>query len=167
MSYNKVILIGNLGKDPEVRKLQNNTVASFTLATSRRFKNAQGQVVSETDWHNIECWGRVAEVVAQYLHKGSKVLVEGELRYRSYKAQDGQNRNVTEIRANSMEILDTKQQSAAPQPAPQPFFMNQQQAAPTQQYQPQFQPQAAPAPQAPQYQPAQNIAPNIDDFPGI
>ena len=106
-SVNKVILIGNLGKDPEVRYLEGGTaVANFTLATSESFKDRNtGEKKSITDWHNIFVWRGLAELVEKYLKKGSKIYVEGKLKTRSWKDQDGNTRYTTEIVADNLTML--------------------------------------------------------------
>ena len=106
-SVNKVILIGNLGKDPEVRYLEGGTaVANFTLATSESFKDRNtGEKKSITDWHNIVVWRGLAELVEKYLKKGSKIYVEGKLKTRSWKDQDGNTRYTTEIVADNLTML--------------------------------------------------------------
>lgn len=104
---NKVFLIGNLAKDVELNTTNSGkSVAKFTLATQRRFTNADGE--RETDFHNIVVWGNSAENCNKYLKKGSKTSVIGEVRYRSYEASDGTKRNVTEIFADEVEFLNTK-----------------------------------------------------------
>jgi single-strand DNA-binding protein len=103
---NKVILVGNLGKDPEVRHLENNvSVASFTLATSESYKDKTGQRVEKTEWHNISMWRNLAEVAEKYLKKGQLVYLEGKLRTRSYQDKEGQQRYITEIIADTMTML--------------------------------------------------------------
>jgi single-strand DNA-binding protein len=125
MSLNKVSLIGNLGKDPEVRHFDNGScVASFTLATTERGYTAKdGTAVPErTEWHNCVLWNGLASVAEKYLRKGSKVYLEGKLRTRSYD-KDGQVRYVTEVVADNMEMLSAPpqpQQPAAPLPPPAP-----------------------------------------------
>lgn len=109
---NKVILIGNLGKAPEVKHLQTgNTVTSFSLATSERYKNKAGEKVEETQWHNIILWGKQAEIAEKYLTKGSKICIEGKLTYRSWEDKDGNKRYVTEIVGSNFTILSTKHES--------------------------------------------------------
>ncbi len=128
MSVNKVILIGNVGKDPDVRYLDNHVcVANLTLATTDRGYTAQNgtQVPDRTEWHNLVFWRGLAETVEKYVHKGDKLYVEGSIRNRSYDDQNGVKRYVTEIFVDSMEMLtsrsgkqDAPQASAAPeQPA--------------------------------------------------
>jgi single-strand DNA-binding protein len=105
---NKVILIGNLGNDPEVRTLENGTkVASFSIATSERWKNKQGEKQEETDWHNCVVWSPKAEVVESYLKKGSKVMIEGKIKTRQYE-KDGEKKYITEIKVDNFEFLDSK-----------------------------------------------------------
>lgn len=114
MSVNKVILIGNVGKDPEVRYLDSGVaVASFPLATAERGYTLQNgtQVPERTDWHNIVLWRGLAEVAEKYVHKGDKLYIEGKIRTRSYADQTGAQRYVTEIFADNMEMLSPKGQS--------------------------------------------------------
>lgn len=108
MSLNKVMLIGNVGKDPEVRYLDNGVaVASVVLATSERgYKLQNGTDVPErTEWHNVVLWRGLAETVEKYVHKGDKLYIEGKIRTRSYDTQDGSKRYITEIFADNMEML--------------------------------------------------------------
>ncbi|TNE75510.1 MAG: single-stranded DNA-binding protein [Gammaproteobacteria bacterium] len=115
---NKVILIGNLGKEPEARYLPNGTaVTGITLATSETWKDKQtGQQQERTEWHRVVFFNRLAEIAAEYLKKGSKVYVEGSLRTRKWQAQDGQDRYTTEIIASDMQMLDGRgNDSHAPQ----------------------------------------------------
>ena len=120
MSLNKVQLIGNVGKDPEVRYLdQGVAVATFTLATTDRgYTLANGtQVPDRTEWHNIVLWRRLAEVAEKYVHKGDKLYIEGKIRSRSYDDQNGVKRYVVEIFGDTMELLTTRpvQQGTAQQ----------------------------------------------------
>ena len=121
MSVNKVILIGNVGKDPDVRYLDNHVcVANLTLATTERGYTAQNgtQVPDRTEWHNLVFWRGLAETVEKYVHKGDKLYVEGNIRNRSYDDQNGVKRYVTEIFVDSMEMLTRPQAKAdAPQQA--------------------------------------------------
>jgi single-strand DNA-binding protein len=127
MSVNKVILVGNLGKDPEVRYMPNgNAVANFSIATTEKWKDSQGQAQERTEWHNIVMYRRLAEIAGEYLKKGSKVYLEGKLQTSKWQDQtSGQDRYKTEINALEMQMLDsrnTNDQGAAPQgqrPAPQ------------------------------------------------
>jgi len=103
---NKVILVGNLGKDPEVRRLENNgVVATFPLATSESYKDKNGQRVEKTEWHNIVMWRGLAEVAEKYLKKGQTIYVEGKIRNRNYQDKEGQTRYITEIVADEMTML--------------------------------------------------------------
>jgi single-strand DNA-binding protein len=107
-SVNKVILVGHLGKDPELRYLEGNvSVASFPLATSETF-NKDGKKVEQTEWHNIVMWRGLADVAAKYLTKGRLVYIEGKLRTRSYEDKEGVRRYTTEIVAESFNILGRK-----------------------------------------------------------
>ena len=137
-SISKVILVGNLGRDPETRYTTDGGTAITTLniATTRRYRNAEGQTVSETEWHRVVLFSRLAEIAKEYLHKGSQCYIEGRLRTRKYQAKDGTDRYATEIIGETMQLLDRRQsdnqgmddgfESAprasrpAPQPAPQP-----------------------------------------------
>ena len=111
MSVNKVILLGNVGKDPEVRYLDTGiAVATLTLATTdRAYKLANGtQVPERTEWHNLVLWRGLAETAEKYIHKGDKLYVEGKIRSRSYDDQTGAKRYITEIFVDSMEMLSPK-----------------------------------------------------------
>ena len=109
MSFNKVILIGNVGKDPEVRHLETGiAVASFTLATTERYKNRNGELQDQTEWHNIVCWRNLAELSEKYIKKGAQIFVEGMIRTRSWADQTGAKRYTTEIVADNIRLLDRK-----------------------------------------------------------
>jgi len=112
---NKVILIGNLGQDPEVRYMPNgNAVANITLATSESWKDKNtGETQEKTEWHRVVFFRRLAEVVGEYLKKGSKVYVEGRLQTRKWQDNNGQDRYTTEIVADQMQMLDSRGGSAA------------------------------------------------------
>lgn len=108
-SINKVILVCTLGKDPEVRQTQNgNAICNLSAATSRKYKDAQGEYQEETEWHRISLFGRMAELAGQYLSKGSSVYIEGRLRTRKYTDKEGIDRYVTEIIGEHMQFLDKK-----------------------------------------------------------
>jgi single-strand DNA-binding protein len=108
MSVNKVILVGNVGKDPEIRHLDSGVaVASFSLATSDSYKAKNGEKVTTTEWHNIVLWRGLAEVVEKYVKKGSKLFIEGKITSRQYE-KDGVTKYFTEIVANNMVMLDSK-----------------------------------------------------------
>lgn len=109
MSVNKVILIGNAGKDPEVRYLENGTPkCSFSLATSETYTNKNGEKVTNTEWHNIVIWRGLAEVAQKYVKKGTQVYIEGKIKSRSYDDKDGVKKYITEIVADSMQLLGRK-----------------------------------------------------------
>lgn len=114
---NKVILVGNLGKDPEVRHLESGAVvANFPLATSDSYKDRKtGERITQTEWHNIVIWRGLAEVAEKYLKKGSSVYVEGKLRTRSWDDKEGNKRYTTEIVADNMTMLGGKNDGGAPQ----------------------------------------------------
>lgn len=104
---NKVILVGNLGKDPEVRTVQSGIqVARITLATSEAYTNKEGQRIEQTEWHNVILWRGLANIAEKYLKKGNKVYIEGKLKTRSYDDKDGVKRYVTEIEASDLLLLD-------------------------------------------------------------
>ena len=109
MSINKVILVGNLGKDPERRSTPSGAVVTtFTMATSERYKDRTGQQQDKTEWHNIVAWNKLAEICAEYLHKGSQVYIEGKIQTRKWQDQSGQDRYTTEILANQLQMLGGK-----------------------------------------------------------
>lgn len=106
MSVNKVILVGNVGKDPEVRYLEGGTaVCKFPLATSEVYKNKNGERITNTEWHNIVLWRGLAEIAEKYVKKGSQLFIEGRIRTRSYTDKDGNTRYITEITGDSMQML--------------------------------------------------------------
>lgn len=106
MSVNKAILIGNLGKDPELRYTQSGkAVASFSLATSERWKGQDGQSQESTTWHNIVAWGRQAELAKEYLSKGRQVYIEGRIQNRSYDDKDGNKRYISEVVVQTLQFL--------------------------------------------------------------
>ena len=114
-SVNKVILIGNLGRDPELRYTTGGTpVANFSIATSERWKNAEGELQEHTEWHNIVAWRRLAEIAGEYLRKGSRIYIEGRIRTRSWEGQDGQKRYRTEIMADNLMMLDSRADAGSP-----------------------------------------------------
>jgi len=99
-TINKVILMGNLGKDPELRKTETSSVVSFSIATSETYLNKAGEKVQETDWHNIVFWNKQAETIAKFFRKGDSIIVEGKLTTRSYE-KDGQKRYITEVKGDN------------------------------------------------------------------
>ncbi len=110
---NKVILVGNLGKDPEVKYLDNGVaVANFSLATTENYKNKEGEKVSQTEWHNIVLWRGLAEVAEKYLKKGASIYIEGKIKTRKWEDKDGNTRYSTEILADNMTMLGSKQDSS-------------------------------------------------------
>ncbi len=175
-SVNKVILVGNLGQDPEVRTFPNGgRVANVTIATTDRWKDKQTNEQREaTEWHRVVFNERLADIVDQYLRKGSQVYVEGSLRTRKYTDKDGIERYITEIRADRMQMLGSRQGMGSPEeedgygspagqsyqrPAAAPRSVPSRPAAPP--------PQAAPASNAPVTapQPASNFDDMDDDIP--
>ena len=164
---NKVILVGNLGRDPELRYMPNgNAVANFTIATSETWKDQQGQQQERTEWHNIVMYRRLAEIAGEYLKKGAKVYIEGRLQTSKWQDQQtGQDKYKTEIVANEMQMLDGRQGGNAGMgnqsgygnqqaPQQQSYGSAPQQQAPQQQSAPAYQ-QPQQQQQAPAYQPVQ------------
>ena len=119
-SINKVILIGNLGKDPEVRYLENGVaVCNFSIATGETYKDKNsGEKVTHTEWHNIVLWRGLAEVAEKYLKKGAKIYIEGKLRTRSWQDQEGNTKYTTEILGDNMTMLGKAGESNTENPAP-------------------------------------------------
>ncbi len=110
---NKVILIGNLGKDPEMQFLEGNiAVAKFSLATTDTFKDRSGKLISQTEWHTVVLWRGLAELAQKYLHKSSQVYVEGRLKTRSWEDKDGNKKFATEIIGDNLIMLDKKSDAA-------------------------------------------------------
>ncbi len=175
MSLNKVMLIGNVGRDPNVRYLEGNNpgaqgrkVATFTLATSERFRDRNGETRENTEWHNIVAWGQPADVCERFVRKGTQLYIEGRLRTRKYTDAQGMEKYTTEINVDTLQLLGRRDGDGAPYPAdpqggypPQGGYQPRQggyQQPPQQPaYQAPVQPQQ-PAPQAP-------AAPAVDDGP--
>jgi single-strand DNA-binding protein len=106
---NKVQLIGNLGNAPEVKTLESGKkMARFSVATHENYRNAKGEKVTETQWHNLVAWGKVAEIVEKYLTKGKEVAIEGKLVNRSYNDKEGNKKYITEIQVNELLMLGAK-----------------------------------------------------------
>ncbi len=119
---NKAILIGRLGKDPEVRYTPDGTmVTNFNLATDEQWKDKNGEKVQKTEWHRIVTFGKLAEICGNYLVKGKLIFVEGRIQTRSWEDKDGVKRFTTEIVANDMKMLDSKGQTKADVPNPEAF----------------------------------------------
>ena len=158
------MLIGNVGRDPEVRYLEGNAkVATFTLATSERFKDRNGELRENTEWHNIVAWRANADVAEKFIHKGTQIYVEGRLRTRSYTDQAGVKKFTTEIQADTIQLLGRRPDADG---APQQGGYQQHPAQPQGYSAPQPQSYAAPQPQsyaAPQ-QPAYSAP--VEDVPG-
>jgi single-strand DNA-binding protein len=111
---NKILLIGNLGKDPELSVTAEGTpVTKFSLAVNRSYKTATGEKKEETEWFNIVAWRQLAEICERYLHKGSKVYIEGRLTQRKYTDKEGIQRVAVEVIANDMQMLSSKQAEGA------------------------------------------------------
>ncbi len=114
-SVNKVILVGNLGRDPEVRYLPSgDPVANVTIATSSKYKSKTGEMVEETEWHRVTFFGKLAEIVGQYLKKGRSVYVEGRIKTRKYTDKDGVEKFATDIIANEMQMLGSREGMGEP-----------------------------------------------------
>lgn len=174
-SLNKVQLIGNVGKEPENRQVGDNVVIKFTVATTERFTDRNGQQVDNTEWHNVEYWSRNGGIL-QYLHKGTQVYVEGKLKTDSWQGQDGKTNYKTSIRAQVLQLLGGKPQGQqAPQyqqqgyqQAPQAHAPQYQQGYPQQGYPQQGFQQSGVFPQQPvnqQYQQGGFAPQGIDDLP--
>ena len=122
---NKVMIIGNLGKDPEMKYTPQGTpITTFSVAVSRTRKGPDGQPIDETEWFRVIAWEKLAETYNEYLRKGSKVYMEGRLQTRKYTGQDGQERQIVEVVASEMQMLDSRQQGQgggydSDRPAPQ------------------------------------------------
>lgn len=166
------MLIGNVGRDPEVRYLEGNVkVATFTLATSERFKDRSGELRENTEWHNIVAWRANADVAERFIHKGTQIYVEGRLRTRSYQDQSGVKKYTTEIQADTIQLLGRRPDAdGAPQQGgyqPQGGYPSQggyqQRPAQPQSYSAP-QPQSYAAPQQPAYTAPVEDAPG-DDLP--
>lgn len=111
---NKVILVGNLGKDPEIKNFDNGTsVARFSVATSENYKDKNGERQTKTEWHNVVCWRKLAEIAEKYLTKGSQIYIEGKLRTRSYNDAQGVLKYTTEIEADTFTMLGSKQEGGS------------------------------------------------------
>lgn len=155
---NKVILVGNLGQDPEVRYMQSgDAVANLTLATSETWKDKQGNQQEKTEWHKVVIFGKLAEIAGEYLKKGSQVYFEGKLETRKWQDQSGADRYSTEVKVDSfdgvMQMLGSKQSgdnNQQSQPKPQAAQQTPQQ-------------RPAPQPQAQQQAPQQNFTPDLDE----
>ncbi|MDC6366169.1 MULTISPECIES: single-stranded DNA-binding protein [Flavobacteriaceae] len=103
---NKVQLIGNLGNDPEMVTMENgNKLAKFSIATNETYKNTAGEKVTDTQWHNLVAWGKLAEIAENYLAKGKEVMIEGKLTSRSYETKEGEKRYITEVKCNELLML--------------------------------------------------------------
>ncbi|MCI2108334.1 MAG: single-stranded DNA-binding protein [Bacteroidales bacterium] len=167
MSLNKVMLIGNVGKDPEIRYLdgggQNNPnakVANFTLATSERYRDRNGNPQERTEWHNIVAWRNSADIAEKYVKKGTQLYIEGKLRTRDWTDQSGNKRYTTEVYVDSMQLLGRKSDNPGASEGGQQYGSQTQYGRPTPQYsapsqQAYEQPQQAPAPQQAYGQPQQ------------
>ncbi|MDY6001885.1 MAG: single-stranded DNA-binding protein [Candidatus Cryptobacteroides sp.] len=167
MSLNKVMLIGNVGKDPEIRYLdgggQNNPnakVANFTLATSERYRDRNGNPQERTEWHNIVAWRNSADIAEKYVKKGTQLYIEGKLRTRDWTDQSGNKRYTTEVYVDSMQLLGRKSDNPGASEGGQQYGSQTQYGRPTPQYsapsqQAYGQPQQAPASQQAYGQPQQ------------
>ena len=116
-SLNKVLLVGRLGQDPEIRYTPSGTaVANFTMATNERWTDNEGAKQERTDWHRVVAWRRIGEIVGEYCHKGSQVLIEGRLQTRSWEDRDGNKRWTTEVVAKNVQLLDAKNGNGSERP---------------------------------------------------
>lgn len=117
MSLNKVLLIGNVGSDANIRTVGDRKVASFNLATTEKRKDKDGNIIQETEWHSIVIWGNLAEVVEKYVGKGSQLYIEGKIKTEKYTDKEGNEKYVTRIYASSLQLLGSKKEESAPIPA--------------------------------------------------
>lgn len=116
---NKVQLIGRTGKDPEVKHLDGGQiVASFSLATTEKFKDKSGETKEKTEWHNCQAWGKLAEIIEKFLTKGKLIFVEGKIQYREYENKDGQKVRTTDIVLSDMKMLEKRDGQTAPESKP-------------------------------------------------
>jgi single-strand DNA-binding protein len=154
-SVNKVILVGNLGRDPEIRYMPSGEpVANITIATSSKYKNKSGEMVEETEWHRVTFFGKLAEIAGQYLKKGRSVYVEGRLKTRKYTDKDGIEKYATDIVANEMQMLGSREGMGEPSGDDGGGYAPRQAAAP----------RAPAAPQAVRQAPAPRPASGFDDM---
>jgi single-strand DNA-binding protein len=117
MSLNKCMIIGNLGRDPEMRYTPSGqAVTQFTVAVNRNYKDAQGERQEETEWFRVVSWGQQAEFAAEYLRKGNKVYIEGRIQTRQWEGQDGQKRYTTELVANTIQTLERRPRDDSGEP---------------------------------------------------
>lgn len=128
MSLNKIMLIGRVGQDPQIRQAGDNKVASFTLATSEKYRDRNGEVKEQTEWHNVVIWGKMAETVEKHVAKGSQLFIGGKIKTEKYTASDGTDRYTVKVYASSMQLLGGKsdsqsQQNHAPQQS-EPTYQN-------------------------------------------
>ena len=115
--YNRIVIIGNVGQDPTTKTLEGGAkVTTFTLATSETWKDKQGNKKEEVQWHSVQLWRGLAEVAEKYVKKGSKLLIEGKVTYRSYEDKEGNTKYITEIVGKEMKMLGGKQQEQGSKP---------------------------------------------------
>lgn len=119
MSLNKILLIGNAGRTPDIRAVGDTKVASFTLATTERYKGKDGNVREETEWHNIAVWGKLADVVEKYVDKGTQLYVEGRIKTEKYTDAQGVEKYAVKVVASSLQLLGKKEGGSAPAVQPQ------------------------------------------------
>lgn len=121
MSFNKIIIVGNLGRDPEIRHTpQGKTVCDFTVATSEKRKDGNGEVKEETTWFKVSFWDRQAEIAKQYLSKGKQVYIEGRLNSREWTDKEGHTRTSLEVKGVELKLLGTRNEEMAAAAAPSP-----------------------------------------------
>lgn len=112
---NKCILWGNCGKDPESKLINQKTVTKFSLATNKSYTNSAGEKITETSWHNVVLWGKVAEIASKYVKKGTSLIIEGEISYRSYENKEGQTVYITEIIGQNLYLTGSKPEEKLPE----------------------------------------------------
>ena len=135
-SLNKVILIGNLGADPEIKEMPDGTkMAKFSIATSEKYTNKSGEKITNTDWHNIVLWRGIAEIAEKYLNKGDSVCIEGKLKTRSWEDENGNKRYATDVQGDSMTMLGSRRDNESSDmgynPPPQNYINEKKSDGPT------------------------------------
>ena len=172
MSLNKVMLIGNVGRDPEVRYLEGNNpgaqgrkVATFTLATTERFRDRSGETRENTEWHNIGAWGQAADVCERFVRKGTQLYIEGRLRTRKYTDRQGVEKYTTEINVDTLQLLGRRDNADGGYPSDQPQGGYPRQGGYQQPAQPAYQQPAYQQPAPVQPAPQAPAAPVAEDNP--
>lgn len=127
MSINKAILLGRVGKDPEIKDINGVKCAMFTLATGERYKDRDGNDKEDTQWHSIVAWRQAADIVERFVKKGDPLFIEGRIKYRSWENDKGEKRYATDVFADRVELLGKRESSGKPSPQPDPYIRGAQQ----------------------------------------